>query len=145
MSDFRCVHAGMGKVIGTLMLLAALAPVASAGAADRVLVANVPRVVAQGVRTGAAPATDRLRVGFVLAHPRPDAEDALLRGLFDRSSPSYHRFVTPTQYAQRFGVSADTQQDVRTWLTGGGCASSTSRARATTSWPPGPSHGSRRC
>ena len=103
-----------------LMLLAALAPVASAAAADRVLVANVPRAVAEALRTGAAPATERLRVGFVLAHPHPDAEDALLRGLFDRSSPNYHRFVTPAQYAQRFGVSAGTQHDVRAWLAGGG-------------------------
>jgi subtilase family serine protease len=102
------------------MLLAALAPVASAAAADRVLVANVPRAVTQAQRTGAAPSTERLRVGFVLVHPHPDAEDALLRGLFDRSSPSYHHFVTPAQYAQRFGVSAATQQGVRSWLAGGG-------------------------
>jgi hypothetical protein len=90
----------VGRVICALTLLAALAPVASAAAADRVLVANVPRAVSQAQRTGAAPSTERLRVGFVLAHPHPDAEDALLRGLFDRSSPSYHRFVTPAQYAR---------------------------------------------
>jgi subtilase family serine protease len=102
------------------MLLACLAPVASAASADRVLVANVPRAVTQALRTGAAPSTERLRVGFVLAHPHPDAEDALLRGLFDRSSPSFHHFVTPAQYAQRFGVSAATQRDVRAWLTGAG-------------------------
>ena len=102
------------------MLLAALAPVASAAAADRVLVANVPRAVTQAQRTGAAPSTERLRVGFVLAHTHPDAENILLRSLFDRSSPSYHHFVTPAQYAQRFGVSAATQQDVRSWLAGGG-------------------------
>jgi hypothetical protein len=83
-------------------------------------VANVPRAVTQAQRTGAAPSTERLRLGFVLAHPHPEAEDALLRGLFDRSSPSYHHFVTPAQYAQRFGVSEATQQDVRTWLVGGG-------------------------
>ena len=110
----------MGKVICTLLLLAALAPAASAGAADRVLVANVPRAATQALRIGAAPATERMRVGFVLAHPHPDAEDALLRGLFDRSSPGYHRFVTPAQYAQRFGVSAATQRDARAWLAGGG-------------------------
>ena len=109
----------MGKVIGTLMLLAAIAPVASAAAADRVLVANVPRGLTQAQRSGAAAATERMRVGVVLAHPHPDAEDALLRGLFDRSSPSYHRFVTPAQYAQRFGVPAGTQREVRAWLAGG--------------------------
>src|SRR3954452_10976368 len=102
------------------MLLAALASVARAGAADRVLVANVPRAVTQAQRAGAAPGTERMRLGFVLAHPHPDAEDALLRGLFDRSSPSYHRFLPPAQYAQRFGVPAATQHDVRAWLAGGG-------------------------
>jgi pseudomonalisin len=110
----------VGKVICVLMLLAALVPVASAAAADRVLVANVPRGLAQAQRIGAPPAGERMRVGLVLAHPHPDAEDALLRGLFDRSSPDYHRFVTPAQYAQRFGVSAATQHDVRAWLTAGG-------------------------
>ena len=82
------------------MLLACLALVASASAADRVLVANVPRAVTQALRTGAAPSSERVRVGFVLAHPHPDAEDALLRGLFDRSSPSYHHFVTPAQFEE---------------------------------------------
>jgi kumamolisin len=102
------------------MLLAAIAPVASAAAADRVLVANVPRGLALAQRTGAPPADQRLRVGFVLAHPHPEAEDALLAGLFDRKSPNYHRFLTPAQYAQRFGVPASTQRDVRAWLAGGG-------------------------
>jgi subtilase family serine protease len=101
-------------------MLALLAPVASAAAADRVLVANVPRALTHAQRIGAAPAADRMRVGFVLAHPHPEAEDTLLRGLFDRSSPSYHRFVTPAQYTKRFGVPAGTRRDVRAWLAGGG-------------------------
>ena len=49
-----------------------------------------------------------------------EAEDALLAGLFDRNSPNYHRFLTPARYAQRFGVPAYTQRDVRAWLAGGG-------------------------
>jgi pseudomonalisin len=110
----------VGKVICTFLLLAALAPVASAAAADRILVANVPRGLAQAQRTGAPPADRRLRVGFVVAHRHPEAEDALLRGLFARRSPDYHRFLTPGRYAQRFGVAAGTQRDVRAWLTGGG-------------------------
>ena len=127
------------------MLLAALAPVASAAAADRVLVANVPRGSREAQRTGAAPATERLRVGFVLAHPHPDAEDALLRGLFDRSSPNYHRFLTPAQYAQRFGVPRPRSTTSALGWPAAACASSTSRAPATTSWPRAPSRRSRRC
>jgi pseudomonalisin len=112
----------VGKVICVLMLLAALAPLASAATAsdDRVLVADVPRALAQLQRVGAPLPTEGMRIGLALAHPHPDAEDALLRGLFDRSSPDYHRFLTPAQYAQRFGVPASTQHDVRAWLAGGG-------------------------
>ena len=80
----------------------------------------MPRALTQAQRLGAAPGAERLRLGFVLAHPHPDTEDALLRGLFDRSSPSYHRFLTPGQYAQRFGVSPAVQQAMRAWLAGGG-------------------------
>jgi pseudomonalisin len=108
------------KVIAVLVLLAALAPVASAAAADRVLVANVPRGLSEAQRVGVPPATERMRIGLALAHPHPAAEDALLSGLFDRSSPDYHRFLTPAQYAQRFGVPAATQRDVRAWLTDAG-------------------------
>ena len=104
------VHAGGGKGHLPFVLLACVAPVASAAAADRVLVANVPRAVAQANAPACAPSTERMRLGLVLAHPHPAAEDALLRGLFDRSSPTYHHFFTPGQYAQRFGVAAATQR-----------------------------------
>jgi subtilase family serine protease len=110
----------VGRVIAVLILLTAIAPVASAAAADRVLVANIPRSLTQAQRVGAPPATERMRIGLALAHPHPGAEDALLRGLFDRSSPDYHAFLTPAQYAQRFGVPTGTQRDVRAWLSGGG-------------------------
>jgi subtilase family serine protease len=110
----------VGKLIAVLLLLAALAPVASAAAADRLLVANVPRGLAQAQRVGVSPAGERMSIGLALAHPHPAAEDALLHGLFDRSSPDYHRFLTPGQYAQRFGVAAATQRDVRAWLADGG-------------------------
>ena len=103
------------------MLLAALAPVASAAAADRVLVANVPRGLALAQRTGAPPADQRLRVGFVLAHPRPRRRGrAPARRSTIPASPSYHRFLTPAQYAQRFGVPATTRPPSARWLTAGG-------------------------
>src|SRR6185436_11605985 len=60
------------------------------------------------------------RIGIAIAHPDPAGEDALLAGLFDRSSPDYHRFLTPEQYAQRFGVRPATQSAVRAWLRSGG-------------------------
>jgi pseudomonalisin len=110
------------RLIAVLTILAAVVPAARAAAAsgDRVLVADVSRHLAQAVRVGAPPADRRMSIGLALAHPHPAAEDALLRGLFDRSSPDYHQFLTPTEYARRFGVSRATRRAVRTWLSDGG-------------------------
>jgi pseudomonalisin len=112
----------VGKLIAVLGMLAAALPVASAAAdsGDRVLVADVSRQLAQAVRLGAPPSDQRMSIGLALAHPHPAAEDALLAGLFDRSSPDYHQFLTPAQYAERFGVTQATQRAVRAWLSDGG-------------------------
>jgi pseudomonalisin len=99
-----------------LTIVAALATAASAAAADRVLVADVPRDLAKATRTGAPADGAQLRIGLVLAHPHPAQEDALLGRLFDRSSPDYHQFLTPGEYAQRFGVTKATQRATREWL-----------------------------
>ena len=68
----------------------------------------------------AAPSASAARIGIAVAHPDPAGEDALLARLFDRSSPDYHRFLTPAQYARRFGVRPETQNAVRAWLRGAG-------------------------
>ena len=101
-------------------VLMALAGAAAARAADRVLVADVPRGLAQAQRLGDAPGDQRLRIGLVLAHPHPAEEDALLEGLFERSSPDYHQFLTPREYVQRFGVPQATRRATRAWLASAG-------------------------
>jgi subtilase family serine protease len=117
------------KIIASVLVLgAATAGVARADVvvlpavetSDRVLVADVGRLVSRAQPVGAPAATQRMRIGLALAHPDPAGEDALLQALFDRSSPAYHRFLTPAQYAQRFGVPEATQRAVRAWLQSGG-------------------------
>jgi pseudomonalisin len=109
------------KLIAALTILAAAAPAAQAAdAGDRVLVADVARNLAQAQLLDPPPATQRIRIGLAVAHPDPAGEDALLGRLFDRSSPDYHRFLTPGQYARRFGVTPATQSAVRAWLQAGG-------------------------
>src|SRR5262249_452051 len=73
-------------------------------------------IVALAILAAAAPSAQAARVGIAIAHPDPAGEDALLAGLFDRSTPDYHRFLTPQRYAQRFGVRPATQSAVRAWL-----------------------------
>jgi subtilase family serine protease len=108
--------------LSCLLCLAVLAPAATAAAptGDRVLVADVLRDLPQATRVGAPAPTQPMRIGIALAHPDPLGEDALLHGLFDRSSPDYHQFLTPPAYAARFGLPASTQRAVRAWLQGAG-------------------------
>jgi subtilase family serine protease len=109
------------KLITTLAILAATAPAArAADTGDRLLVADVARNLTQAQLLGPAPASQRIRIGLAVAHPDPAGEDALLARLFDRSSPDHLRFLTPGQYARRFGVTPATQSAVRAWLQAGG-------------------------
>ena len=111
----------MRKLIAALAILAAAAPAArAADTGDRGLVADVARNLAQAQLLSPPPASQRIRIGLAVAHPDPASEDALLAGLFDRSSPDYHHFLTPGQYARRFGVTPATQSAVRAWLQSGG-------------------------
>ncbi len=46
--------------------------------------------------------------------------DQFLRDLQDKSSPNYHKFLTPAQYADRFGASQADLAKIKTWLEGYG-------------------------
>jgi pseudomonalisin len=112
--------AGVRKLLAALVILAVAAPAAQADTGDRILTADVAHNLTAAQLLGAPSPTQPMRIGLALAHPDPVGEDALLARLFDPSSPDYHRFLTPGQYAQRFGVSPATQAAVRTWLAAGG-------------------------
>jgi pseudomonalisin len=61
-----------------------------------------------------------LHIGVALVRPSAAAEDAYAKAVADRSSSSYHHFLTPSAFAARFGVPAATTQAVASWLTAGG-------------------------
>jgi pseudomonalisin len=66
---------------------------------------------------GATPATQRIQVTVALTHPDPAGEQRLLHDVYDPKSPSFHHFLTPAQYAIRFGVARSTYDQVTGWLT----------------------------
>ncbi|MCW2986606.1 MAG: hypothetical protein JWR63_4176 [Conexibacter sp.] len=102
-----------------LAVLAAALTLPGAASA-RVLRQNALSRLDRATRLGAAPAASRLTIGVSLARPDAAGEQALLARLFDRSSPDYHRFLSPSQFRARFGVPAATVDATRAWLTGGG-------------------------
>ncbi|HWY23284.1 MAG TPA: protease pro-enzyme activation domain-containing protein, partial [Nevskia sp.] len=53
--------------------------------------------------------------------PAQEADlDGLLARLQDPASPDYHAWLTPQQYAARFGLSAQDQARIEAWLRGQG-------------------------
>jgi hypothetical protein len=63
---------------------------------------------------------NRLMQGVTLAfHPSETQQkdlDQFLAELGDRSSPNYHKYLTPKQFGQRFGMSWNDLNKVTAWL-----------------------------
>lgn len=77
---------------------------------------------------GAAPPGLRLTVGVSIQRPDPTGEQRLYSQLYDPSSPLYHHFLTPAQFAADFGVPSSESSAVVGWLRSGGLRIQTSSA-----------------
>ena len=68
---------------------------------------------------GRAPGDLPLDRMLLVLHRTPEQENAmqkLLQAQQDSSSPSYHKWLTPDEFGQQFGVSDDDIQTVTSWL-----------------------------
>jgi pseudomonalisin len=100
----------------------------SAASASPLLGGLLPQLFTGNLLPGLASATDlgpaagstpmSLVVG--LARPNPAAESQYLASETNAASPLYHQFLTPAEFAAKFGVSAATRSAVTSWLTSGG-------------------------
>ena len=72
---------------------------------------EVPAVVAHLTPQGFLPATNELHLAISLPLRNEDALNELLREIYDPSSTNYHRYLTPEQFKQQFGL---TEQDYQT-------------------------------
>jgi uncharacterized repeat protein (TIGR01451 family) len=91
-------------VLGLLLLLTA----PSALAQRQFLQGHVPRAAAHSKPVGKLDISRHLEVLIGLPLQNRQALTNLLNDLYDPASPSYHQFLTPAQFAERFGP---TQQD----------------------------------
>jgi subtilase family serine protease len=112
-------------VLAALAGALALAPAAPAGApaarrALRPLRNDYLTALHKATRTGDVSARRSMRIGIAIGHPNPDGEAAALRALYDPASPSYHHFLTPKQFAARFGVTQASSTQVRSWIAAAG-------------------------
>lgn len=78
---------------------------------------STPKVIAQGKARslGAYNPAQTLRVAIALQPPNMAAEEQFLRAVQDRSSPLYHRFLTPDQWNAQFAPTAQSEQAVVDW------------------------------
>lgn len=61
-------------------------------------------------------------VGIAIARPHAAEENAMQRAMYTKGNPLYHHFLTPSAFAQRFGVSSSTYDAVKGWTTRNGMA-----------------------
>jgi pseudomonalisin len=107
----------------SLALVLALVPLAAAAparAADRVVFSKNVLPLGRATDLGKTAATQAMEIGIGLRAPHPEAEAALAAVQRDPSSADYRRFLTPAQYAARFGVDDATFQRALSWLRAGG-------------------------
>jgi subtilase family serine protease len=124
------VHFLTRPAIVSLILGVSLSALPQSKVRDRITRAIDERetVVLQGnVRPQLRVATDQGRMdggrmlrGVSLVFKRSPEQDAALQKLLDeqqdQSSPNYHKWVTPEEYADRFGLSQDDLATVTSWL-----------------------------
>src|SRR5579875_2215948 len=106
------------RVLIGLLALAALSAAGASGAlasitgtgrasiAARILPRSVPRLLAVAHRLGPLSAQSRITFTLALRLPARAALNAYVSGEYSPASPDYHRFLTPSQFGQRFGAPA---------------------------------------
>jgi hypothetical protein len=99
-------------LIGSLFLVS-LTPLSASAALPRAVVAD-----SLPLPTGVHVVTQSLRTTFdvTLAGRDPSGLSAFLTSLYQPSSPNFHHFITPSQFAHRFGASAATVNHVSQYL-----------------------------
>ena len=87
----------------TLVFCFAGATLSSAEPGRKILPGDVPAVAARLVPLGQLPATTNLSLAIGLPLRNAAALDELLRQLYDPASTNFHKFLTPPEFAARFG------------------------------------------
>ncbi|HSY19884.1 MAG TPA: immunoglobulin domain-containing protein [Candidatus Acidoferrales bacterium] len=91
-----------------------------ASAAQKALRGNVPDVITKLVAKGRPSPTNQLSLSIGLPLPNEGALDEFIHQLYDPASTNFHRFITPPEFAARFGPSEADYQAAIQFATGSG-------------------------
>src|SRR5262245_41035304 len=108
-------------LIGAALLLLALGSLRSPALAQQTAIAGNRIDEATELGASAPMAPDRpVRIKITMALRNKEELDKLLQAQQNPSSPSYHQWLTPDEFNDRFGPTADDLAKIEGWLTKGG-------------------------
>jgi len=109
---FALLHISAGRLFSALLFLVCLLFAPRAWTAERqMLHGHVPAAAGQQAPIGRYDSTKRLHISIGLPARNQADLTALLKELYDPASPNYRHFLTPQQFAEKFGP---TEQDYQT-------------------------------
>ena len=112
---------GMAIAGGGALSLRLSGVAATPGSARVTLSRDVPRLAGQaGVKQAPVTAAQQVRVAIFVRDPHAAAEQTLYRAVYAKGSPDYHHFLTPAEYASRFGATPAARNAIASWLERGG-------------------------
>ena len=100
------------------MLLAGGVALAASGQDWKTLSGHVPAVVNHLSPVGRVPATNQMRLAIGVPLRDPAGLNAFLAELYDPASTNYHRYLTPEQFADRFGPTKQDYEAVQQFARG---------------------------
>lgn len=98
--------------IGLALFGAAIFSGSAAVTGMTTLTGHVPAVVSQLSPKGLLPATTNINLAIGLPLRNREGLTNLLQQMYDPASPGYHQYLTPEQFTERFGPTAEDYQKV---------------------------------
>jgi len=105
-----------------LILLAGGLALAASGQDWKTLPGHVPAAVTHLRPVGRVPATNQLHLAIGVPLRDPAGLNAFLAQLYDPASTNYHRYLTPEQFADRFGPTKQDYEAVQQFARSNGLA-----------------------
>ena len=111
----------LSALVAPIPVLALASAPAFASAAPRVaLTGDVVQAVGQSARVGDVASDKSVSVAITLSPRNPAGLAAFIAAVSDRANPLYGKYLTPAQFAERFGPSATTVNQLTSYLTSQG-------------------------
>lgn len=104
--------------IAILLICSAAVP----GATTQYLAGHVPAAVAESKTIGEVPASTKMTLAIGLPLRNQSDLETFLQQVADPASPNYRHYLTPDQFAERFGPSQDDYETLATFFEANGLA-----------------------